>query len=158
MDYSQGKIYKITADDMTYYGSTIHALSRRFSRHKINNKTSSKIIMDTGKAIIELVENFPCQSQKELRIRERFWIENNKCVNKQIPNRTKAEYRQSEKNITCNKNFYIKNRDKILKERKEKITCECGKKISKYTLQRHKQSKKHQAWILKSNHNIECMS
>lgn len=185
MDYSQGKIYKITADDMTYYGSTIMTLQQRFNHHKYNNGINictSKSIIDTGKAIIELVENFSCQSKNELHIRERYWIENNECVNKVLPIQTQEERKEYEKQyrdehrdknlkyfneyyknnhdeqLTKSKQNYYKNRDREIARMKTKITCECGTITNKTHVNRHKQSKKHQAWILKSNHNIECMS
>ena len=99
-DYSNGKIYKIHSyqTDLVYYGSTTQALCRRFSKHKSDIKrrnTSSKQILEYGDAMITLIELFPCGSKSELEARERFYIENNPCVNRVIPTRTKAEWTEA---------------------------------------------------------------
>ena len=72
--YHEGKIYLIRSpsrpDIDPYYGSTIRPLLYRFSTHKYDaNKRfdcSSKILIDCGDAIIELVEDYPCESKYEL--------------------------------------------------------------------------------------------
>jgi CDGSH-type Zn-finger protein len=63
-------------------------------------------LFDKGNPIITLVESYPCQSKEELLKRERYYIENNDCVNKQIPGQQRQEY-------------YEKHRDKILNEKKQ---------------------------------------
>jgi len=183
MEYQDGKIYKITGNGMTYFGSTINSLDVRFSQHVCekykydNKKCTSKLIIDTEKAIIELVENFPCNSRKELEQRERYWIENNECVNKSIPCRTHEEYLQylkeyyvenrdtkleymkkyyeekSSELIIKMKQYHEKNRDEILKNNNTKVTCECGCIVNNSGLLRHKYSKKHQKQMAKrQNH------
>jgi hypothetical protein len=95
-----------------------------------------------------LVEKFPCESKDELHARERYYIENNECVNKYIPNRTNAEYRQD--NIihlkAHAKEYREKNRVTINLKQSEKHFCECGGKYGKSHKLRHKESKKHQAY------------
>jgi hypothetical protein len=123
MDYANGRIYKITGEGMTYYGSTTQALSKRMYCHK-QLTCSSKIIMETGEAIIVLVELFPCKSKEELFSRERWFIENNECVNKLIPNRTQTEKKEKIKQWRINnKNhtnqYLIDNADKIKEYRKQ---------------------------------------
>jgi hypothetical protein len=140
-DYSQGKIYKIISSecDDVYYGSTVLQLNQRLALHKHNYKkylkgitrfvTSFKII-ESGNYEIVLVENYPCNSKKELELRERFYIENNECVNKFIPGRTKKEYEQD-------------NRERIRERKNKKIICNiCGSEISKRYLSLYKKSKK----------------
>ncbi len=123
MDYANSKIYKITGGGMTYYGSTTQALSKRMYCHKTNsNNCISKIIMETGEAVIVLVELFPCKSKEELFSRERWFIENNDCVNKNIPMRTDKEIKErkikykinnADKINEHNKQYRIDNKDKI---------------------------------------------
>jgi hypothetical protein len=107
-NYQQGKIYKIISKsntDLVYYGATTRSLNIRMEGHKTNkHRCKSKIIIDIGDAEIELVELYPCNSKKELDERERFYILNNKCVNKQIPLRTRKEYYQD--NIELLKEYY----------------------------------------------------
>jgi predicted RNA-binding protein YlxR (DUF448 family) len=79
MDYSKGKIYKLTGNGKTYYGSTIQELQARHYHHKNN---SSFTIKELGNNfIISLVEEYPCKTKKELIEREMWWINNNECVN-----------------------------------------------------------------------------
>ena len=92
-DYSQGKIYKLTAGDLTYYGSTTITLNKRFTQHeqdaKNNNNRASQKLFETGeKVIIELIEDYPCKSKRELLLREGYYHLNFECVNKNIAGRS----------------------------------------------------------------------
>lgn len=74
-DFAKGKIYRIISPncDKVYIGSTTATLNNRFSNHKSACKTensSSKVVIESGDAVIELLENFPCESKKELERRE----------------------------------------------------------------------------------------
>ena len=74
-DYSQGKIYKITWDDEFYIGSTVMTLKRRLWHHK---KTISGCIDKQSKDIkITLIEDYPCDTSQQLRMREQYWLEIN---------------------------------------------------------------------------------
>ena len=126
-DYKLGKIYKLHIlgnDDLIYYGSTIQSLSVRLAGHKAHYKRykegkskncySSFKLFETGKyVLITLLENFACNSKYELEARERFWIENNKCINKIHPTRTKKEYYKA--NADKIKEYRKTNADKIKK-------------------------------------------
>jgi hypothetical protein len=63
--------------------------------------------------LLQHVEN--CKSKDEFHARERYYIENNECVNKCIPNRTKQEYREQNKDkIKEYSDLYCqKNKDRI---------------------------------------------
>ena len=108
------KIYKIVSmnnPEMVYYGHTCQTLAQRFASHKSkSNKTTSKIIIDKGDAIILLVEDYPCLNENEARAREGFYILNNVCVNKNVAGRTKKEF---------NKKYYIDNNDKLIAKQKQ---------------------------------------
>jgi len=67
------------------------------------------------------VENWPCNNKHELLARERHWIENNECVNKIIPTRTRKEYREMNKDKIAQKKkeYYAKNKDKVTQKKKE---------------------------------------
>ena len=99
-DYSNGKIYKIYCNitGETYYGSTCQPVSVRMGQHRSDAKENSKKTC-TSKSIIvrddydySLIENHKCNNKQELHARERYWIENNECINKIVPNRTLEEY------------------------------------------------------------------
>lgn len=119
MDYQQGKIYRLyspsRADVGVYYGSTIASLYKRFHGHKSDMKRdrnySSKSIIEIGDAVIELVEEYPCNSLKELQAREYWFIQNNECINT-----LKGTYDYTE----CNKRKDIKYRETHKEEIKEK--------------------------------------
>ena len=186
INYENGKIYKITCDDndLVYYGSTTRKLNHRLANHKINykrfldgkrhNMTSFDIVKyDSCK--IELVEDCPCNDKYELALRERHYIENNECCNKQIPGRTTTEYmrmyrakpenkekirqqvkkskdKNKEKNrpnkLIRHKKYYEKNKENILEKQKtEKYTCECGSTLRKCAKAQHEKSDKHKYFI-----------
>jgi DNA polymerase III delta prime subunit len=46
---------------------------------------------------IILIEDFPCERREQLLSRERWWIDNSDCVNKNLPTRTSKEYYQDNK-------------------------------------------------------------
>jgi hypothetical protein len=110
--YNNSKIYRIICNitGKQYYGSTTEpTIARRLAKHKNNFKTytnggyhfvTSFKVLENGNYNIVLVENVICNSIDELHQRERFYIDNNDCVNKQVPLRTDAEY-------------YLDNKDKI---------------------------------------------
>jgi hypothetical protein len=131
--YERGKIYKIICNETgkCYVGSTCEpTLARRLAKHVahykywINNNmnyiTSFEIIKNNNYAIV-LIENYPFKRKDELHARERYWIENNECVNKYIPTRTIKEYYKdnAEKLKEYNKEYQIENADKIKEYRKE---------------------------------------
>jgi len=140
VNYNNGKIYKIVCDDTNkvYYGSTTNTLSRRMVQHRsqkrcvYNEMTNPKIC---------LVEDVPCERKEQLFQRERYFIENNECINKRIPARTPQEWRNDnkDKRKIIDKRYYDKNKEK----QKEKCNCECGSVIRKRNMSHHIKSKKH---------------
>ena len=111
VNYQEGKIYKIVdkTNNNIYIGSTAEKyLSRRLQHHIANYKiyidpnkkkcytTSFEIIKNNDFEIL-LLETYPCNNKYELEQRERYYIENNNCINKNIPTRTKKEYHENNK-------------------------------------------------------------
>tara|TARA_R110000803_G_scaffold33159_2_gene72724 strand:+ start:1798 stop:2301 length:504 start_codon:yes stop_codon:yes gene_type:complete len=139
--YQNGKIYKIVNDtlNLTYYGSTIQKyLNSRFYMHKKekdNKKYSSYKLFESGETKIFLVELYPCNSKLELEKRERFYIENNECVNMTIPTRTNKEWRDDNKDKLkqYKKDYYVNNKEH----------CKAKSKIN-YFNNRDEQLKKNQ--------------
>jgi len=86
--YDTSKIYiiKSPSTDLAYVGSTIHELKQRFKGHKSkSNLCASKEILKFNDAYIELIENYPCKSNRELLEREKYFISiTPNCVNKQM--------------------------------------------------------------------------
>ena len=107
--------------------------------------------IDTCK--IEWIEDYPCNTKKELEAREGFYIQNLECANRNVMGRTPKEYR--EQNIDSVKAYkqqwYENNRGIILDKAKEepdvKEICVCG---STYWMKRkyiHEQRVKHCKYI-----------
>lgn len=176
-DYSQGKIYKITneVNDEIYIGSTCLKLTERFRGHKKSikkyiNFPFYKCINEIGieKFKIELIENFPCNNNKELEQKEGEYIRQLGTLNKHIEGRTRKErnknYRQNfrqnnkekckeydkkkyennkEKILEKRKIYYKNNKEKIEERKKEKVICECGCEVKKCNLKKHQKSKRH---------------
>ena len=131
-DYSKGKIYKLVGGGLNYYGSTVNELRYRLKQHKYdfkNRNKTSKLLFETGDDVkIYLVEKYPCADRMELNARERWYIENNECVNKVVPIRTIIEKKKYQKKFReehkedakiYHKDYVEINRDSILKYRKE---------------------------------------
>jgi hypothetical protein len=130
--YQRGKIYKIVNDslNLTYYGSTIEpTVARRLTHHKTNykewkngrpNYTTCFKLMEEGNFQIILLENYPCNSKDELHARERYYIENNDCVNKIMPTRTRQEYYKFNKDILNEKSkeYYESNKEEVKQKAK----------------------------------------
>ena len=126
VNYKNGKIYKLVNDELnlTYYGSTCNELRKRLYGHKSgakNKECTSHKLFESGICKIYLVEKVSCEDKMELTKRERFYIENNECVNKYIPRRTDKEYLQDNKEkISQKKKLYNeKNREKLLQKAKD---------------------------------------
>jgi hypothetical protein len=127
--YQRGQIYSIRSPqtEMVYYGSTIQPLYKRFFTHnasmKFGDYCSSQEILKLGDAYIEWVEDFPCNSKKELDRREGQIQRENKqhCVNLCIAGRTKKEHYQTNKDAILQekKQYYEDNKAVISEKRKE---------------------------------------
>ena len=127
--YKNGQIYSIRSPqtEMVYYGSTITTLTKRFYFHnyEFNNQgkyCSSHEILKLGNAYIEWVEDYPCNSKKELNRREGQVQRANKahCVNLYVAGQTTQEYYEENKEaITAqHKNYYEVNKEAILDKQK----------------------------------------
>ena len=144
-----GYIYKIfckTDEEMVYYGSTTQKrVCSRISNHNAkykswkngnNDFTTSFSVIDTGDWDYMTVEKVMHDEPFELRNRERWYIENNECVNKCIPNNTQkesskkyreqnkekiAEYKKQNKEIIAEykKDYYEENKEIIAEQQKE---------------------------------------
>lgn len=159
--FKRGKIYKLVSsfNDGVYIGSTTEKnLNNRLCRHLYDYKrfkdgkgdyiTSFDIIKD-GDVKIILLEEYSCDSISELLNREKFYIENNRSVNKIIPARSKKDsnkkYREENKKKISDqrKDYRLRNKEKI----NEKKICECGGKYTWNNKSIHFRSLKHIKFI-----------
>ena len=121
VNYQNGKIYKIINDSMpgmVYYGSTCNTFAKRMTQHKApSSHCKSKILLEYGNPQMILIEKYPCNDKMELTARERYYIDNNNCVNKIVPGRTNKEYYEDNKEKI--KEHYEDNKEQILLNKKE---------------------------------------
>ena len=139
-NYNEGKIYKIVCKTtgLAYIGSTTKELSFRLAQHKRKSTSSSRVLENNNFEII-LLEEFPCNGLHELLTRERYYIENNACVNIGKPIRTPDDIPANKEKSKQN---YALNREKLL----EKIICDCGTTYSFCNRKQHTYSQKHKAF------------
>lgn len=124
IDYKQGKIYKLVSDnsDDIYIGSTCQSLTARLGGHKRDYNSylkedknrrycTAQKILEKENCKIVLIEKYPCNDKIELFKKEREWIENLNCVNKQKPYTSDIE--KKEYMIEYHKNHYENNKEEI---------------------------------------------
>jgi hypothetical protein len=141
-NYKNSKIYKIlnVVDDEVFVGSTVQKLSCSMGNHRARyitgdkrmNRKLYKHMRDTGikNFHIYLVEEYPCDSKKELYEREAYWIkELGGTLNTERP----REFNKKEWTREYGK---------------KKIICEiCGSETTPNHLRRHQKTKKCQSFI-----------
>ena len=108
-DYKNGKIYSIRnyiTNDI-YVGSSCEPhLSRRMVKHRsqMNNERDQNMqlyqkMRELGveNFYIELIEDYPCENNDQLRAREKHYIREMATLNKRVETRTVKEWREDNK-------------------------------------------------------------
>lgn len=156
-NYSNSVIYKIVCNNKSihdmYIGSTCSFISRK-AQHKgaCNNPTSKKYNYKLYKCIRGLggwshwsmipILEYPCESKMALHIKEREVMDTyNATLNSQSAYNTDEE--KAEKLKILKKQWVLDNPDKIKKYKYKKITCECGSKVCRSVMARHRKTTKH---------------
>ena len=177
-DYSKSVIYGIYCKDITvlefYIGST-HDEIHREQLHKSDCNNENRdgynyklyvFIRDNGgwdNWIFKVIEEFPCEIEIQLRIREQYHYDLLKPALNMIRSYVSEEERKEEmklynakyleKHREENKKYCEKrhkdNRDDILKRNNQKFTCECGKEYTFGNKARHCDSKRHKEFLAK---------
>jgi hypothetical protein len=171
-DYQKAKIYKLISLETNefYIGSTVRSLSHRKGGHissykawLLNKKSPvchSYKLIEIGDVDIILIENYPCNNKEELHSRERFHIENNKCINIKLPIVTKKDIAERQKKYWQDNAEYfhkwrkqdkLDNPDKYKEKNKrayeiskpKRFICECGSNVKLHGKNEHFQSDKH---------------
>lgn len=138
-DYQKAIIYIIIGknDDCedVYYGATTQGINTRWSKHKTSYKNDKKykcrssIIFEKygiENCECKIIESYPCNNKEELTEREKYYIQNNNCVNisglntQEMLNTKKQEYKELNKE-------YIAEQNKIYREKNKSIISEKGK-------------------------------
>ena len=136
--FENSVIYKLVHkedqdNEMIYIGSTTNFRGRK-SEHKGNCCNENKIEYKRGLYQyirnnggwdcweMIAIETYPCESKRDLEIRERYWIETFKSkLNKQIPTRTIKEWFEENKEQLSEKRkeYYEENKEQLAKKSKE---------------------------------------
>ena len=117
-------------NDLKYIGSTTQSLHQRLNNHRFkkrcdNNITSKKLNLYNC-IIYELETCDECDRDE----RERYWIQNTECVNKQIPGVRQSEEELREKSIIYrdktkdkkreyDKQYRLKNKERLKRQKDE---------------------------------------
>tara|TARA_R110002020_G_scaffold339026_1_gene554208 strand:+ start:103 stop:450 length:348 start_codon:yes stop_codon:yes gene_type:complete len=90
---------------------------------------------------IILVENYPCESKKELELREGWYIRENPCVNHVIPGRTMKEWREDNR-----ESIYVKQK-KYHKDNLENILVYQREYRENHREQANYNAKRYNIWV-----------
>lgn len=156
VNYANGKIYMICPivehdEGEIYIGSTTkYYLSDRMHNHrdmyecyKIGRGCGRYAVYDlfdkygVHNCGIFLIENFSANSKNELFAREGYHIRNTKCVNKYQPGISREEVLEKKKQY---KKDNVEKNKEYNEARKQKVDCECGRKVAIGELHRHKKT------------------
>jgi hypothetical protein len=128
-DYSKTIIYRIRVGDKNYYGHTTQPLHKRKWGHKSSfkdrpNQKLYKAMRDVGMNVddIELtwVEDWSCDNVNQARARERYWVERDGMLNRNVPSRSPIEYRREKyANDAEWRNKHIEQSSKIRRDKYE---------------------------------------
>ena len=155
IDYSKGKIYKITNDynDHVYIGSTCDTLSKNFSKHKSDSNCKNnplyKLIDEIGfeRFRIELICDYPCEDKYQLCQKKSEYIRlYEKTLNlhgQDHKEKRKTQKEQNKTEIQIKVKADLEQRINRQKDKKPSILCACGCEILKRCLKTHQTSKKH---------------
>ena len=130
-----GSVYKLTDGDMCYYGSTKDPLWKRLKAHKYMGNCCRSSQLNRDK--LEIIEVERVDDLEELLVRERYYIENNECINYKMPYATNED-----KRIQSLKSYY-KNKEQQNNYRLQSVKCKCGFSYTISNKKRHEQSKRH---------------
>ena len=173
VNYNNSKIYKIEAingkPEDIYIGSTTQFLCKRMAHHREEKSCcKSKLLFEkygVENCRIILIENVNVETKEELLQKEALYIKSMKCVNKNIPNRTRTEsvnaynHKNKEKiNEKTSERYYNNHEQNKIKSREKQqrcklsnppmsIICGCGGSHTQYSKSTHLKSVKHQKFI-----------
>ena len=152
-DYSNGKIYCIrnTITDDIYIGSTTQPLCKRIAKHRSsmkNERNNNASLYKKMNALgvenfyIELIEEYPCENNEQLRAREGHFIREMATLNGRIEQRTVKEWHEDNKDHVkaYKRQHYQENKEHIL-ERVKTNTENNKEHVKQYQKEYHEKNK-----------------
>jgi ribosome-interacting GTPase 1 len=180
VNYINGKVYmieptvEILDDGDIYIGSTCKEnISQRRDTHrqayrqkqnggKVGNTTSYALFDKYGivNCKITLLEVCLCNSRDQLIARESHYIRTMKCVNKTVPDRTRDEWKDEnrEQYIIIRKEYRETNKGKIFLSKRIFFQCECSITCQLHAKRKHERSKKHLKFVAEKKSTKEDLS
>jgi hypothetical protein len=147
-NYDEGKIYRlICADGHFYIGSTVMTLASRFNGHKQSAKRETSRVYNHCNLIgwdnvrIQLLEDYPCESRKELTAREDYHIRQNKddpnclnCIRAHVTHEERKElmkeyYQEHREEIIASHREYVETNRDVVMERRAKYRQENAEEL-----------------------------
>jgi len=140
---------------------------KQWKEGKIRKVMSFDLFDEYGveNCIIILLESISCNTKDEKNAKEAHYIRTSTCVNKTIPGRTDKEYQRDNKEkiqeyqrkymedpvhkakySEHQKNYYMRNKERLDEIRNEIFNCGCGGHYFKKGKARHIQTIKHKAY------------
>lgn len=150
-DYLQSIIYKLYSpshpDVEPYFGSSKNPLYKRKANHKADYKAGKNstafLILCYDDWVMEVVENYPCETVEQLRQREGWWILNNPCVNKRNAGTgTGVVWKEQNDMSSYHKQYYEENKTKLKQKAKERY--ENNKELHKLNGKKWRETNKEQ--------------
>ena len=154
--YNNSIVYKIVCNvtGLVYIGSTTQEIKTRLIKHKSNYKgylagnygyTTSFKIIENGDYYIKKIKSYNFESKEELHKKEAYWIKRYESINKIIPNRSKKEwYEDNREEIKAkDRNRYFENKIEINAKKSIICLCSCGCTYTHNHKSRHEETKKH---------------
>jgi hypothetical protein len=163
-----GRVYSIRSHlqpELIYFGSTKESLARRLAQHRAAYKSflagkaryiTSFRVIELGDFYIELAELVNFEEKSQLHAVERKYIRETLCVNKCIPNRTKAEYHIDHR--AKHNAWQIVYNAAHCEHLQSKNTCACGGRYTTSHKSVHFKSARHVHFsekILTANTNVQ---
>ena len=109
-----------------------------------NEETTIISIMNNEKERKKQLQK-ECYQKNKKEISEKY----QKNAEKLIEYQTMYNYANHDKYLDYQKKYYEKRREKLLNEKKEMVTCECGKMVTQGHLNAHRKTNIHQKYLSK---------
>ena len=144
-----GSVYLVSDGELNYYGSTEMTLDKRFMSHKTTSNSCRSYLLNKDK--MEIVEVEWVEDVTKLELREKWWIQNNECVNYKLPFATREE--KLAQHAIRSKRYYENNKKECGRRSYEgqkrrdaergDYECVCGAVVRDSDKRRHHKSKRH---------------
>ena len=137
------KVYKSIRENGGWSNFTMKPIEMYYADSKIKSKIRETQLMEAYNSNLNSHRAWT-DIEKRKELNKAYCIENKEKIDKYVENnKERTAERRKLYGKTYNKNYYESNKERLLNNYKEKITCECGCEVTKCKLNRHLLTKKH---------------